>query len=89
MPESELNVRLEYSAKLVLTERELRALDGILGYDVNHFLKVFYERMGKAYVQPHEEGVRTLHKRVRYLVTNQIAQIDKARRALRDAGIPL
>lgn len=70
---------------LVLDEAEVRALDGIFGYNVEHFLKVFYERMGKAYVQPHEAGVRSLHQTIRSSVAGPLAELDKARAAIRAA----
>lgn len=75
--EASLRVTLE------LNESEVKALSGIFGYNVEHFLKVFYERMGKAYVQPFESGVRSLHKEIRQLMAGPINDIDKARKALK------
>ena len=48
-----------------LTETEARALDAIAGYDTEAFLKVFYSEMGAAYLQPHEEGLRSLFSAIR------------------------
>lgn len=75
------------SAKVVieLSEEEVRALDGIFGYNVEHFLKVFYERMGKSYVQPHEAGVRSLHATIRSILSGPISKIDTARKAIHEA----
>lgn len=67
---------------LELDEAEVRALDGIFGYNVDAFLKVFYERMGKAYVQPHEAGVRSLHASIRGAMAGPIAKINAARDTL-------
>ncbi len=80
--ETKLTVILE------LTEGEARALDGIFGYDVEVFLKVFYERMGKCYVQPHEAGVRSLHQTIRSAVAGPLERIVKARKAVHAACIP-
>jgi hypothetical protein len=65
-----------------LTEVEVRALSGIFGYNVDAFLRVFYERMGAAYVRPFEAGVRSLHDTVSKL-NPLIAKIDDARKELR------
>jgi hypothetical protein len=70
---------------LQLTEAEARALDGIFGYNVDHFLKVFYERMGEAYVKPHEAGVRSLHETIRTVLNGPLTAIDRARTAIHGA----
>jgi hypothetical protein len=44
-----------------LNEQEAGALDALFGYDVEVFLKVFYELMGRAYLEPYEQGLRSLH----------------------------
>lgn len=73
------------TVSLELDEAEVRALDGIFGYNVEVFLRVFYERMGTAYVKPHEAGVRSLHATIRAALSGPIAKVDAARRALKDA----
>lgn len=75
-------VKLELKVLLELDEEEVRALSGIFGYDVEAFLKVFYEKMGKAYVQPHENGVRRLHQQIRGLMDRELSKVDTARRKL-------
>lgn len=69
---------------LELTEDEALALAGIFGYSVDHFLRVFYEKMGTAYVKPHEKGVRSLHETIRKATTPALAAIQQARRVLHD-----
>lgn len=75
-------VTTNLSVLLELTEEEVRALDGIFGYDPNVFMRVFYEKMGRAYVEPYENGVRSLHKTIRGLLSGPIAAIDEARKAI-------
>lgn len=77
--EANLKVLLE------LSEEEVKALDGIFGYDVEVFLKVFYEKMGKHYVEPYENGVRSLHKTIRGAVGGPIEKINEAKRLLYQA----
>lgn len=81
----ELN--MDVRVHLELTESEARALDGIFGYDVERFLKVFYEKMGRSYVEKHEAGVRSLHKTIRQAVSGPLTGATEARRVLNQAGI--
>ena len=81
---TKIRVDTTLKVNLELTEAEVRALDGIFGYNVDNFLKVFYERMGKAYVQPHEAGVRLLHKTIRGTLSEPLAKIDAARKAIKE-----
>jgi hypothetical protein len=71
---------------LELSEAEVRALDGIFGYDVEIFLKVFKEKMGAAYVEKYEDGVRSLHETIRGTLARPISDIDDARRVLHAAA---
>lgn len=57
--------KVEISATLELTQAEIGALDALAGYGTDTFLKVFYERMGKAYLQPYEAGLKSLFAKVR------------------------
>jgi hypothetical protein len=82
-------VTANLTVTLELTEAEARALDGIFGYNVDAFLKVFYERMGRHYVEPHEAGVRSLHATIRGVVSGPLAEIDRARKAMFAASQPL
>lgn len=50
------------SATIRLTEVELAALLALAGYGSDGFLTVFYERLGRSYLEPHEAGVRSLFK---------------------------
>ncbi len=77
-----LEIKVVTEVQLTLTESEARALDAIFGYDVERFLAVFYEKMGRAYVQPHEDGVRSLHKTMRGCLADPISRIDKLRKGL-------
>lgn len=50
---------------LHLSEAEAGALDALAGYGTDEFLRVFYDKMGKAYLQPYEKGLRSLFDSVR------------------------
>lgn len=78
------SVDAKLTVTLELNEAEVRALDGIFGYSVDAFLNAFYQKMGKAYVQPHEAGVRSLHETIRGAMGGSIAKVDAARTAMRE-----
>ncbi len=46
-------------ATIELNGEELKALDALAGYGVDSFLKVFYQHLGKSYLEPHEKGLRS------------------------------
>lgn len=52
--------RVEVDVLVKLTMEEIRALDALRGYGIKPFLEVFYKHMGKAYLEPHEAGLRSL-----------------------------
>lgn len=54
------NPKIELKITLSLTEDEARALEALAGYGVDPFLKVFYAKMGRHYLEPHEAGLRSL-----------------------------
>ena len=79
----ETKVQAAINVLLELDEAEIKALDGIFGYDIEAFLKVFYEKMGTVYVKPYESGVRSLHKTIRSVMADPIAKINEAKRILK------
>ena len=71
--------KVEVSATMAFNEAELRALDALVGYGVDGFLKVFYEKMGRSYLEPHETGLRELFESVRRCVPSILRRADAAR----------
>lgn len=72
--------KIEVTATMQFSEAELRALDALVGYGSDEFLKVFYEKMGKFYMQPHEAGLRALFESVSQVVPGILRRTDDARR---------
>ncbi len=70
-----------------LTEAELAALNAIAGYGVEPFLSVFYEKMGRAYLEPHEAGLRTLFACIQNETNGLLRQAADARDAF-NKGAP-
>ena len=72
--------RVELTMTMVLTEEEARALDALAGYGVDAFVKSFYEFLGKHYMEPHEEGLRTFLEGCRD-IGGFLTRTDNARKA--------
>lgn len=62
---TKIGVVIDMKIQLTITEDELKALDALFGYGVDSFLETFYTKMGRAYLQPHEAGLRSLVKTLR------------------------
>jgi hypothetical protein len=75
---SQIKPTVSFAIRMVLTEEEARALDAIVGYGDKAFLEAFYEKMGKAYLQPHEKGYLSLASSIREQLVPQLHDIDVA-----------
>lgn len=73
---------ISFSATLQLNETEVRALDALVGYGDDAFLKVFKEKLGAAYIRDHEAGLRSAFAAIRNDVLPALHDIDQARRDL-------
>ena len=73
-----------FTLDITLTEQQARALDGLTGYEMDTFLKLFYVNLGRAYLEPHEEGLRSLFDSIRRTLPPFFAQVDVARKAFNE-----
>jgi len=76
--------RIVVSAVIEFDEEELRVLDALTGYGDESFLKFFYEKMGRAYLGPHEKAFRKLFPELRKVAQGVLSTADEARRKLRE-----
>lgn len=72
---------VDFTFHLIITETEMRALDGLVGYGFEAFIKVFYEKLGKAYMEQHEAGLKNLFARIEELRDNLGAVDDLKKQA--------
>lgn len=72
-------------ASMTLDEGELSALDALVGYGTDAFLKVFYKEMGEAYLKPHEKSLRSLFEKIRQTAPQPLAHVRQMRNDLRKA----
>lgn len=78
---------MTFGATLTLTEVEIRALDALVGYGDDAFLKHFKETLGAAYIRDHEVGLRSAFAAIRTDVLPALRQIDEIRKTLVEAGV--
>lgn len=84
MAKFNLAPKVSFEIQLTLTESEARALDALAGYGVDEFIRVFYTRLGRAYMEPHEQGLRAFLADVREKIPPQLGRVDKARKAFQE-----
>jgi hypothetical protein len=75
--------KVEATAVLELNEDEIAAIDALTGYGVGSFLDTFYTKLGKAYMEPHEAGLRSFFEGVKG-ASGIVAQARAARKLLLD-----
>ena len=73
---------ITFGATITLNETEVRALDAIIGYGADAFLRVFKDKLGESYIRDHEAGVRSFFKAVGRDVLPALRDIDQARKDL-------
>lgn len=79
--------KLDFKLTLELNEVEARALEAIVGYGDKNFLKVFYEHMGKHYLEPHESGLKSLFETIKSELRPHLHKFDKVREAIDNKNI--
>lgn len=63
-----------------ITEAEARALDALVGYGDEAFLKAFKNLLGKSYMEGNEQGLTDFFKSIREKLPHLLRQTDKARK---------
>lgn len=79
MADLKARVELKFELTLKLNEAEAYALDAIAGYGDDAFISVFYEKLGRAYLQPYVGALRGLLSAIRTQLGPQLAEVKKAR----------
>lgn len=71
---------MDFGIIIELTEQEARALEAITLYGVKNFLDVFYQHLGKHYLEPHEEGIKILFSTLKTEMPKHLRKMDKIRK---------
>jgi hypothetical protein len=77
-----IKTEVSITATVELTEGALRALEAMAGYGDEAFLKAFYVKLGRSYLQPVERDVRELFRLVRAKVPPALRAVKEARKGL-------
>lgn len=80
---------MHFNVLLKLSEVEARALDAICGYGADRFVEWFYKNLGKHYLKPHEDGMRSLFDTVNNQLRFRFHDIDEIRKAIKDGKAKL
>lgn len=81
-PTIQLKLGVEFS------EDEARALYEITQHDVDCFIKTFYDRMGKNYLEKHEQGMRSLFDSFTREAGLWLNKVDAARKTFNEEQKP-
>ncbi len=78
----EITTSVGITATLTLNESQLRALEALASYGDDAFLKAFYIKLGRHYMQPFERDLRELFSLIRSEVPTALRGIKQSRESL-------
>ena len=82
MATAKSTLRMTFELTITVDEEEARALEALIGYGDDAFLKVFY-RLGTHYMEPHEQGLRKFFATLREVVPSALSRMAEAQKAWR------
>jgi len=74
--------KVTITATVEFTENELNALDAMVGYGDDAFLKAFYVKLGKHYMKPFESDLRALFAKIRTDALPALREIREIRKQI-------
>jgi hypothetical protein len=74
---------VELSVTLTLNEAEAKAIDALVGYGVDGFLKVFKAQLGEAYMRGNEDGLKSFFESSRHSLPGLLRRAEDARLVFR------
>ena len=81
------NSEITTNITLTITEEEARALLTLTEYGTQSFLEVFYAKLGKHYLIPHEQGLRSLFETIKKELPVPLNNVNKARNLLKNNNL--
>ena len=73
--------KVSVTTKFTVSEGELRALEALAGYGDDAFVRMFYDNLGKSYLEPYEKDLREFLKSIRTLASPILGRANQARKA--------
>jgi hypothetical protein len=74
---------VNFEAVLHLTEPEIRAMDALVCYGFEPFVKVFYEKFGEAYMRDHVGGLRTFFESIEKQIRPELHRMEEVQKVLK------
>lgn len=81
MAKLEVRPRIDLEIVFSVNEAEARALDALVGYGADAFIKAFYEKLGESYMRDHEAGLRSFLKSITPFISAALHRQDMAEKA--------
>jgi len=80
-----IRVTIDVRADMQLNESECRALEALVGYGDDAFIKAFKDSLGKHYIRDHEAGLRSVFSKIRSTAIPALRRVDDTRRVIAKA----
>lgn len=74
---SEQTIKVIFELNLKLDEKEAKALEAMISYGFDNFKNAFYDKLGSWYMQPYEDGLRSIFYSIDNQIRPQLAQLEK------------
>jgi hypothetical protein len=71
--------KIELNLTFVINEEEARALDAMVGYGYDSFIKCFKENLGKSYMNGHEEE---FFESIRNFVPGYLEKLEQVKKSI-------
>lgn len=72
--------KIDLNLSFTINEKEAKALDALVGYDFNNFLKVFKTNLGEHYMNGHEETLKEIFYKFRNEISPALSKLETARK---------
>ncbi len=74
---SEPIITVKFELSLKIDEKEAKALETMISYGFDNFKNAFYDKLGSWYMQPYEDGLRSVFHSIDTQIRPQLAQLEK------------
>lgn len=82
---AKIDLTIDTKIILELTVAEAAALNMMTTYGIVEFLKGYKEKLGRTYIEPHEQGLTDLFKTVKETLPSQLTKIETFQRDIDQA----
>ena len=83
--QAKIDINIETKIVLELSVAEAAALNMMTTYGITNFLKGYKEKLGRTYIEPHEQGLTDLFKTVKENLPSQLTKIENFQQEINHA----